>query len=1140
MRINPKNFIDDYITNPLAKDISTGEKILSLTLSILLAPLTLGILHIRSAVLKHRHIKKINKERHEKFKQVEQNSGKSSLFMLMAKTKQVIGKHFNDAVKSANVLDTTNPTGAVQPVIPSIESYRILSELEESEKGEIVNTFITNYYSQPLPPKDKVTVPIRDDSGKIVERRWVDLTKQEKLQVNNTGTHAHNQIASATPEHIIDQWFFPGDQKPFLPGDPRESHGNDHCARAAIFSTVFAYLYSKYHPQYNVNAGDVTLCQIVAGGHDSGRQTEGPDVYDEKSAENTLEILKALGIKDESILKECKDAIADKDNKDLQTKSLIAKCVQNADCAEFARLLLKGRAQDSSSFNNSRNYLDIYNEFKKMNDAGLKELKYGFSFEDFCFELDSLRKEMNEFIYITHKKQFREQIAASQNYYQEMLNQITPIQFPLLHSVLEQVSIKKSPLTEDQAKLKAKVDSINEWKKYGFNNIPREKLSKMLSVLENAQNVDYRDIRITQLILDLKSEIESQELRENTYIEAKQLFNQDPTDENLNLLLTSYSHINYRFRNQHLKEIWNFVDTRKLDLNSEEMSFDLKDVKQAYQLIRVDIQHEILKIHLQSWNQPTKDLVIQYQEYCTKLQQMYHTIPEENRNPTVQTTVTLMMEKIATFYIENEDFESARKVLVDISNHSSIDKSNPFFDMKKCLASANGAEGNYLPSDSSFLRKRKMRVAQKLIGEQDLMELSFELPSNIRKQLEKKMRLWPSEEVDANYYRRNGKMGEEGFAFDQNNSLEIGKDLKFTFDGVEIFVGNTEEYWNQHNLVRVRFSKSMSTQDVHKALCKIGLPMALMPSRPEDLRQELLARSLNFRFPVLAAESKTQSIETVYNSLNADQKSIIDKDLEGAKMTLVGNDHIELVQPAIAKEAWERGVRSVGCFIWGGSNFVDTANVFKNILKRGLLSSLERFMCGILGLGCVPKLNYKAGSGNQVFTRILTKNLFEKNYALSNFPVSGHVFIMLDPKVLERMPYSYPFDRAGVRNPNYKESVFRAQKQKDIHHFRGEERIKDRKGFAELVNSLNEKASPLNETMFDLNIGSKYIQKIVVWSEQDRLKLIHELQKSGVYYINQTPLERAIVASTKLNPHMIDNFYQDTINKGDDDECEYI
>lgn len=1141
MRINAKNFIDDYITNPLAKDISTGEKILSLTLSILLAPLTLGILHIRSAVLKRHKISKINQERQLNFKQVEENANKNSLFSLMAKTKQVIGKHFNSTLKSTNAPGSVNLAEPQQSVISSIESYKILNELEESEKvGEIVNTLITNYYSKPLPPKDQVTVPVKDDSGKIVDRKWVGLTKKEKLQVNNTGTHAHNQISPATPEHLIDQWFFPGNQKPFLPLDPRESHGNDHCARAAIFSSVFAYLYAKYHPQCTVNSEDVTLCQIVAAGHDSARQTEGPDVYDEKSAENTVEILKSLGIKDEKILKDCREAIADKDNKNLQTKSFIAKCVQNADCAEFARLLLKDRAQDSSSFNNSRNFLDIYTEFKKMNDAGQESLKYGFSFEDFCFELDALRKEMNEFIYFTHKKEFREKISSAKNYYQEMLSQITPVQFPLLHFALEQVSIKQSPLTEEQAKLKAKVDAISEWKKYGFNNISREKLSKMLAVLEKAKEIDYKDTMIAQLISDLKNEIEAQDLLENAYIEAKNLYDQAPNEKNLNLLFTSYAKINYRFRNQHLRDILNIADALKIDLNSEELFFDHPEMKQAYQVVRVDMQHTTLKHHLQSWNQPTKDLVLQYQDYCIKLQQMYHAIPEENRDATVQTTVTLMIEKIATFYIENQDVESARSVLIDISNHSSIDKNNPFFDMKKCLASANGAEGNYLPSDSSFLRKRKMRIAQKRMGERDFMELSFEVPSNVRKQLEKKMRLWPSVEVKAEYYRRKGKIGEEGFEFEEDKPLEIGKDLKFTFGGVEILIGHSEKYWNQHNLVRVRFTKDMDSQEVHKALCKIGLPMALMPSRPEDMRQELLARSLNFRFPVLAAESKKQPIETVYNSLSAEQKSIIDRDLEGAKMTLVGKDHIELVQPAIAAEAWKGGVRSVGCFIWGGSNFVETANVFKNILKRGLLSSLERFMCGILGLGCVPKLNYKAGSGNQVFTRMLTKNLFEKNYSLSNFPVSGQVFIMLDPKVLERMPYSYPFDRAGVRNPNYTETVFRAQKQKDIRHFRGEERIKDRQGFTNLLKSLNKKESPLNETMFDLNIAPKYIQKIVVWSEQQRLELIQELQKSGIYYINQKPVEQAIVASTKLTTSMIDGFHNETINKGDADECEYI
>lgn len=356
-----------------------------------------------------------------------------------------------DTVVSTLIINKPSRTNQESVLSPSPTPSNIMAKLKEmGSKGEvaqITQNFINKHYGKPLPAKEDVVVPIQNEQGIVEWRPWVSLTREEKIKVTNTGTHKHNQLGENTPEHVVDaQFFSENGQHVYLKNDPREHHGNDHSSRAAIFSAAFAYLYAKYHPNYLVTEEDVTLCQIFAAGHDSGRQTEGPDVYDERSAEFAIEELHELGIDHEKIVQECRNSIADKDNKDLKNKSLLAKCVQNADCAEFQRLYLKQPVQDAEGFNNSRNYLDIFHDFKDLAgqnpDAPL--LKNGLTYNNFLTELDFLRKEMNDFIYQTHKKENREKFSEKENYYQEILNSITPESFPLLNSALVQVNVKKS------------------------------------------------------------------------------------------------------------------------------------------------------------------------------------------------------------------------------------------------------------------------------------------------------------------------------------------------------------------------------------------------------------------------------------------------------------------------------------------------------------------------------------------------------------------------------------------------------------------------------------------------------------------------------------------------------------------------
>jgi hypothetical protein len=193
-----------------------------------------------------------------------------------------------------------------------------------------------------------------------------------------------------------------------------------------------------------------------------------------------------------------------------------------------------------------------------------------------------------------------------------------------------------------------------------------------------------------------------------------------------------------------------------------------------------------------------------------------------------------------------------------------------------------------------------------------------------------------------------------------------------------------------------------------------------------------------------------------------------------------------------------------------------------------------------MGLGCVPKLNYKTGSGNQVFTRILTKKQFTSNYSLKNFPVAGTMFFVLDLRAMERLPYSYLHDRAGVRNPHYKKGLFMAQKQRPIRGFKGEDMIPERPGFTQVFNEQVGKAHPLNETMFDLTLGAQYIRRIVVSSEEDRQSLLDSLKKEKIFDINGIPIEETIQVSSCLVPEMVLHCGDDQaplVGKGD--ACKY-
>jgi len=318
--------------------------------------------------------------------------------------------------------------------------------------------------------------------------------------------------------------------------------------------------------------------------------------------------------------------------------------------------------------------------------------------------------------------------------------------------------------------------------------------------------------------------------------------------------------------------------------------------------------------------------------------------------------------------------------------------------------------------------------------------------------------------------------------------------------------------------------------------------MAIMPSRREDIQLEMRARSMAFRYPELlyANPFKKEDPNSLYQKLTSEQKLCIDNDCKTMCLTKVGRNQFELVQPAIAQEAWDRGIAALGSYLNAGT-IKQTANVLVNIMTTGLLSSQERYRQGILGLGCAPAYNIQTGSGNQVFTRMIPKSLFENNYPLSNFAVRGPIFLMYDVRALERMPYSYKKDRGGLRNPNYNQLLFGVPSQPLELFYRGVEKIQERQGLSEYIKEIKEHPHPTAETMFDETLSAKYIQKIIVTDETDKYILTDTLERARIHDINGIPLKEAIICSKKLNPSMLKNFNSEQLVISEEtNELQYI
>jgi hypothetical protein len=1092
------SFFSKYINHPLSPDLSDKEKLEATISSVALGIFTAGIAQIVCAIWHNRRIFQLKEK-------------KNPVVPVNPVSVKRFGEHAKKRAVSAADELLTSVRYRQGPL--SLTAAFAEKKIDFGTIGTAIQSlFIAKYYAKPLPSPSEVTVPL-PEGGRA---RWTSLSIDQKIDVANQMNLFQRQISQTEwgKEHI-DDLFMPRLQESYLPSDPRQYYGSDHAVRMALFMPIFAHLYAKYDPRQRslLSKEELLLSQIIAAGCSSGRQTEGPNVYKEESIEQLISALKELGIQDSFIFTLVRSAVAHVDAPQGADTPLIVKLIKNATGVESVRLQPEGVDRQRSE-----SVLDIFKELEHEASQHGGKLKGTYAWIDFQEELEEIVWEMNRLILHTSQKEFREAASVSgKTYYQEILSTIDEENYPHIFAILRRMRVI-SVSTEVQEKIAGQrieqgVSCIETWVRQGVETVPTGMLKAGITFLNGISTSDRREKMRSQISAELETRHDAKEKFETILLLNKK--------ENVKEVALLFTKLPYILRQHYRPCLTEYFSLMK----------DLPHNDIAYRILRTQMLYGELCAFLDT-TKGTKTIALA-QELVLRSNELLEIdgeLTEPLKEPGVQTACALALDEAASIYRAHGKDKEASKVLETAALHLTIPAVHGLAASWKVSGDMYSEdEVCFFLSDCHRVRKRMLRVCEKVIDGASITEISFELTSQSRETLSKVVKSLGEDHccnVPAIYPRRID--GKNAYT-NRDRPLKIGEDFKITLvDGVEIFVGAEPSKWNQYHLMRVHVRKGVRLESVQKALSMIGLPTVLMPSRPEDEKHEMLSRIISFRFPTLLPSGDlSKDPQKVYKSLSPQDKAIVDEDMQHVELAYLGPNTIAIGEPRLANEAWSFGARAFGTFIDAGA-IEDAAAITESIVKNGFLSSQERFARGILGLGCAPLYNYETGSANQVFTRVLTKEEFDSRYSLDNFAVIGKVFFILDICAVERMPYSYLHDRGGLRNPHFYLSYFNPEKQEPIKEYKGKERILERPGFPKLVTEQARKLHPLNETMFDLQLGPQYIRRVVVATEEDRKILLKHLMSKGIFEINGMSVESVVVATNCLHPGMVGGFYEST------------
>jgi hypothetical protein len=247
------------------------------------------------------------------------------------------------------ILPAPKPTPVPPPIVPSPSPKPIVppptlpivpppTPLPPRSLEDVCNDIARAAYGKPFPKYEDIEV-IPIGGGPRV--KWVSLPDEQKWQLFREGSKGTGgRRAVAEIQHSLDEGKPLSDlgiqaiMKGRICSEGRVStvHGVGHAQRCAALALVLEPLYAKTFQLAPLTDEERDALQIAAMFHDSGRQGDGSDVWEEVSAQNAEAYLRQAGYSDDLCVR-AGDAIRGQNPGDPLTILL-----READCLEYARV----------------------------------------------------------------------------------------------------------------------------------------------------------------------------------------------------------------------------------------------------------------------------------------------------------------------------------------------------------------------------------------------------------------------------------------------------------------------------------------------------------------------------------------------------------------------------------------------------------------------------------------------------------------------------------------------------------------------------------------------------------------------------------------------------------------------------------
>jgi hypothetical protein len=359
--------------------------------------------------------------------------------------------------------------------------------------------------------------------------------------------------------------------------------------------------------------------------------------------------------------------------------------------------------------------------------------------------------------------------------------------------------------------------------------------------------------------------------------------------------------------------------------------------------------------------------------------------------------------------------------------------------------------------------------------------------------------------------------------YTQAGAQSIGNAYQISLAGVgTVIIGQDSSVQSLYDRVVVRLDTQQNATNLKNMLAVVGLEKAVKPSTSEEIERLKIAMLMDTYHPKEATElthgstfftTPLPQLKQWIVSAHPDMKTRLEMDLKKMQPVEVLPGRIRYSIPDLAKQARNMGAVALmsGITSWNNSEAYQRA---ATILTTGALSSQVRFDAGLNVQGVSSGEDHRKGSADEVFTRIITDNILNKNMMLDQIAFfNGPVQLIYSLKVLETGTYQYGSDMYGSKSwYDYilRPSLFNFIKQ-------------NRASFGST-----------NEVMIKEAIPPKYVVGCVVRSEQAKTELVKVLEQNnlvknikGSRYVNGTLLHDFIKVGDRLTSNMVQNATKD-------------